>query len=180
MDEISATVRGYTGATYTSLGLTRSAAWGRQANESVYYDGTSYENGEGIGVQVPADTEDGRVSYTAALRGPALQAPLAPGEMTLLAPARAYDGGGWARGSKLLPRQTPPHAILSRADAERLGVGMGERVRITSAAGAIELQATVDAGLAEGLVLVPAVSGSELAAVVTGGQTRVSVIKITG
>jgi anaerobic selenocysteine-containing dehydrogenase len=64
------------------------------------------------------------------------------------------------------------------ADAQRLGVAMGETVRITSAAGALELPATIDAGLNEGLVLVPAVRGADLASVVTGGQTRVSISKL--
>ena len=46
------------------------------------------------------------------------------------------------------------------ADAQRLGVGMGEKVRIESAAGALELQATIDAGLNAGLVLAPDVAGT--------------------
>ena len=180
MDEISATVPGYAGASYTSLGLTRSGSWGRQANEPIYYDGTSYANSEGVGVQVPAAADDPRASFSIAVPARQPRQDAAPGSLTLITPPRAYDGGGWARGSKLLPRQVPPHAILSLADAQRLGVAMGERVRIESAAGAVELPATVDAGLAEGLVLVPAVSGAALGAVVTGGQTKVAVVKVEG
>ncbi|MEN9938890.1 MAG: hypothetical protein RLZZ387_5469 [Chloroflexota bacterium] len=180
MDDITSSVRGYAGASYTSLGLTRSSGWGRQANESVYYDGTSYENSEGIGIQTPADADDARAGLTLTVRQPAPRQPENAGQLTLVAPARAYDGGRWSTGSKLLPRQVPPHAILSTADAQRLGVAMGERVRLTSAAGIVELQATVDSGLTEGLVLVPAVSGAPVGAVVTGGQTRVTVEKVEG
>ena len=178
MDEIAATVRGYAGARYTSLGLTRSANWGRDSNDAVYYDGTSYANSEGVGVQIPAEADDARASFTLSLRAPAPRLPDGDGRLTLLTPTRAYDGGRWAAGSKLQPRQVPPHAILSTADAQRLGVAMGERVRIESSAGAVELPVTVDRGLAAGLVLVPAVHGASLGGVVTGGQTLVAVRKV--
>jgi NADH-quinone oxidoreductase subunit G len=90
---------------------------------------------------------------------------------------RLYSGGEWARGSKLQPHTPPAHVILSAADAQRLGVGMGERVRVRSAAGEVELPAQVDAGLAEGLALLPLVRGAEAPAVVMGGLTRVAVSK---
>jgi NADH-quinone oxidoreductase subunit G len=176
-DEIGRTVRGYNGATYTSLELTRKS-WGRQSNEAFYYDGTSYENSEGLGVQIPALAEDPKSTFIIPL--PALNLPATDDRfpLTLLTPTRAYDGGEWMRGSKLLNRVAPSHAILSVADAQRLGVGMGEKVRIESAAGALELQATIDAGLNAGLVLAPDVAGSALASILTGPQTRVAVTKI--
>jgi NADH-quinone oxidoreductase subunit G len=176
-DEISSTVRGYAGTSYTSLELTKKS-WGRQPNEAFYYDGTSYENTEGIGVQLPALADDGKSTFTVASRELSAPATSDSYPLTLLTPARAYDGGEWMRDSKLLSRAVPPHAILSMADARRLGVAMGETVRITSAAGALDLPATIDAGLNEGLVLVPAVRGADLASVVTGGQTRVSISKL--
>jgi NADH-quinone oxidoreductase subunit G len=177
-EEIGRTVRGYSGAAYNSLELTRKS-WGRQSNEAFYYDGTSYENTEGLGVQIPAAAEDPKSTFAISL-----PVPIAPslGEdrfpLTLLTPTRAYDGGEWMRGSKLLNRVAPSHAILSMADAQRLGVGMGEKVRIESAAGALELQATIDAGLNAGLVLAPDVAGTPLASILTGPQTRVAVTKI--
>jgi NADH-quinone oxidoreductase subunit G len=177
MDAIVANVKGYAGASYVSLGLTQNAGWGRQANEAVYYDGTSYENSEGVGVQTPAEAEDNRASFTLSLRAPAPRLPESDGRLTLLAPVRAYDGELWSSGSKLAPRQVPPHAILSVADAGRLGVAIGERVRLESSAGAVELPAVIDSGLAEGLVLVPAVRGAELGSLLTGGQTRIALSK---
>jgi predicted molibdopterin-dependent oxidoreductase YjgC len=65
-------------------------------------------------------------------------------------------------------------------DAQRLGVAMGEKVRITSAAGSLELPATIDAGLNAGLLLVPDVQSVELASILTGPQTRVAVSKVEG
>ncbi len=175
-DEIGRTVRGYSRATYTSLELTRKS-WGRQSDEAFYYDGTSYENSEGVGIQIPAAAEDPKSTFAVPL--PTLNLPSVDDRfpLTLLTPTRAYDGGEWMRDSKLLHRVAPAHAILSVADAQRLGVGMGEKVRIESAAGALELQATIDAGLNAGLVLAPDVAGAALASILTGPQTRVAVSK---
>src|SRR6185436_14947612 len=126
-EEIGRTVRGYSGAAYSSLELT-GKSWGRQSNEAFYYDGTSYENSEGVGVQIPAVAEDPKSTFAIPL--PALNLPVADDRftLTLLTPTRTYDGGGWMRGSKLLNRVAPSHAILSMADAQRLGVAMGETV----------------------------------------------------
>jgi len=175
-DEISNMVNGYRGATYTSLELTHKS-WGRQPNEAFYYDGTSYENTEGVGVQLPAVADDAKSALQVMLRE--LAAPIADEAfpLTLLAPARAYDGDEWMRGSKLLNRTAPAHAILSLPDAERLGVAIGETVRITSAAGSLDLPATIDAGLAAGLVLAPDIKGVDFSSVLTGPQTRVAVSK---
>ncbi|MEO7908472.1 MAG: molybdopterin dinucleotide binding domain-containing protein, partial [Roseiflexaceae bacterium] len=122
--------------------------------------------------------EDPKSTFT--IPPPALNLPATDDRfpLTLLTPTRAYDGGEWMRGSKLLNRVAPAHAILSVADAQRLGVGMGEKVRVESAAGALELQATIDAGLNAGLVLAPDVAGTALASILTGPQTRVMVTKI--
>jgi NADH-quinone oxidoreductase subunit G len=176
-DEISTTVNGYRGTSYTSLELT-GKSWGRQPNEAFYYDGTSYENTEGVGVQLATMADDGKSVFQLAFREPAAPAADEAFPLTLLLPARAYDGGEWMRGSKLLNRLAPPHAILSLADAQRLGLAIGETVRITSAAGSLDLPATIDAGLAAGLVLVPHFKAADLSSVVTGPQTRVAVSKL--
>jgi NADH-quinone oxidoreductase subunit G len=176
-DEISANVRGYSGTTYTSLELTRKS-WGRQSNEAFYYDGTSYENTEGVGVQIPTTADDGRTIFQVTFREPTAAISDERYPLVLLTPTRAYDGGEWMRGSKLLNRLAPAHAILSMPDAQRLGVGMGEKIQLKSVAGTLELAATIDAGLNEGLVLIPDAQGIQLASILTGPQTRVAVTKI--
>ncbi|MEM8532037.1 MAG: NADH-quinone oxidoreductase subunit NuoG [Chloroflexota bacterium] len=177
-DEISRTVRGYNKTNYTSLELTKKS-WGRQTNEAFYYDGTSYENTEGVGIALPTIADNGKSMLSFALQEPT--APLANDQqypMMLITPTRLYGGGEWLRGSKLAPRVPPAHAILSRADAEKLGVALGEKVRIESKSGTLELPIQIDAGLAEGLVLVPSVRGAEAAQIATGPQTRVAVRKV--
>lgn len=175
-DDISRTVPGYGKTSYTSLELTRKS-WGRQPNEAVYYDGTSYENSEGLGEQIATTAEDNKSQLPVTWREPELTNEPDGFPMTLLAPVRAYDNGEWSRGSKLLPRQVPPHAILSVADAERLGVNIGDTVEIQSPAGAVVLRAQIDAKQAAGLVLVPAVRGASLGALLSGTTTNVQVRK---
>lgn len=175
-DEISRRVPGYANTTYTSLELTRKS-WGRQPNEAVYYDGTSYENTEGLGIQIPTVADDGKSSFTAGWRAPEQPRADEQHPLVLLAPMRAYGAGEWLRDSKIQLRMPPPHAILSMADAQRLGIGIGDMVRVTSSLGTLELPAQIDAGLAEGIVLVPAVRGAPVAAIMTGYRTHVSVTK---
>ncbi len=176
-DEISRRVPGYSNTTYTSLEMTRKS-WGRQPNEAIYYDGTSYENTEGVGVQISTQADDGKSSFTVSLRE-SEQRPSSDPQypLTLLTPVRAYGGGEWLRGSKIQLRMPPPHVILSKADAAQLGVGIGEMVRVRSAAGTLELPAQIDAGLAAGLVLVPVVRGAAVATILTGPRTQVAVEK---
>jgi NADH-quinone oxidoreductase subunit G len=177
-DEISRTVPGYAKTNYTSLELTRKS-WGRQPNEAFYYDGTSYENTEGLGLQLAAAVEDPRSTFSISV--PDLAEPAAEDArfpLTLLTPARLYNGGEWARGSKLQPRLVPAHVVLSVADAERLGVGLAETVRISSAKGALDLPAQIDKSLGAGVVLIPESETANIAALADGPYTRVSVSKV--
>jgi NADH-quinone oxidoreductase subunit G len=175
-EEISQVVPSYAGTGYTSLELTRKS-WGRQPNEGFYYDGTSYENTEGVGVQVPAQADDGKVGFTVSFREPQAVTADAQYPLSLMTATRLYDGGEWARDSRLQTHIPPAHVILSLSDAKRLGVGMGEHVQVTSANGSVQLPAQIDAGLTEGLVLIPQVRGAEVPGLLTGGLTRVAVSK---
>jgi NADH-quinone oxidoreductase subunit G len=175
-DEISRVVPGYSGSSYTSLDLTRKS-WGRQPNEPFYYDGTSYENSEGVGVQLPSLADSGKSGFTLVFREPESPTTDERYPIILMTPVRSYSSGEWVRGSKLQSHIPPAHVILSLADAQRLGVGMGETVQISSAAGTLALPAQVDAGLAEGLALLPLVRGAA-PSLVAGGLTRVAVSKV--
>ncbi|MGQ9548877.1 MAG: NADH-quinone oxidoreductase subunit NuoG [Roseiflexus sp.] len=174
-DEIAATIRGYTETTYESLGLTRKPQWGRQPNEAIFYDGTSYENTEGVGVQIPAEADNPKVTFT--LRAHVLS-PI-PADEThpylLLAAPRAYDGRAWARDSQLLPRMVRPHLILSTEDAAALGATPDTLVRITSDTGQAVLPVQIDRHLTRGLALIPDVSGAPLSVVQTGPLTRIAI-----
>lgn len=177
-EEIAARVPGYAGITYPALAATGApGTWGRQPNEAIYYDGTNYENTEGVGIKLPSVIEDGKASLSLAPR----PAPAAGDErpLLLLAQPLAYDGDPLMRGS-LLERQVPqPFVALSVADAERQNIRPGDMVRLDSAAGQLTAPARVVTDLPAGVAVVPAsLPGFSPAAVQTGPRTRVSLVKL--
>lgn len=176
--EIAERVPGYAGVTYAALAATGTpGAWGRQVNEAIYYDGTNYENSEGVGLKLPSVIEGGKASLSLSPR----PAPAGGDErpLLLLAQPLAYDGDALLRGS-LLERQVPqPYVALSRADAEKLNIRSGDAVRLDSAGGELAVAARVVDDLPPGVAVVPAdLPGFSPAAVQTGPRTRVSLVKI--
>ena len=172
--QLSRSVPGYNVASFSALSISR-GTWGRQPNEAVYYDGTSYENSEGVGIQLAATAEDSRTVFQLTLTAP-LPKPMG-GELLLFPVTRAYDGGEWVRGSKLANRTVPAHIILSMPDSARLNVGIGELVTVTSAAGSVTLPAQIETGLDAGVALIPDVQGAQLGALLTGAQTAIIVAR---
>ncbi|KAB8140971.1 NADH-quinone oxidoreductase subunit NuoG [Chloroflexia bacterium SDU3-3] len=173
--QIVSSVPSYAGTSYTALSNSR-GSWGRQPNEAFYYDGTSYENTEGVGIQLAATAEEAKGIFQIGLAQPQGGSADA-GKLTLIPVARAYSGGSWVRGSKLASRQVPAHVILSTADSGSLNVGLGELVTVTSAAGSVTLPVQIETGLDAGAVLIPDVAGANLGAVLTGAHTAVSLAK---
>ncbi len=170
---ITSTVRSYAQATIANLSV-GTGTWGRQSSEQVYYDGTSYENAEGLGVQLAAQADDGKSELPMKISIPV--APNADG-LKLIAAPRAYDNRDWGRGSKLAPRMVPAHVILSVADAKASSITIGDHVTVQSEAGQVTLPAQIDASLRQGYVLIADVRGAGLAGLATGGVTMVRVEK---
>lgn len=176
--EIAERVPGYAGASYAALDATGSPGpWGRQVNEAIYYDGTNYENTEGVGIKLPSLVEDGKTSVSLAPR--TLPAVADERPLLLLAQPLAYGGDPLLRGSKLAAHVPAPYVALSSVDAEKLNIKPGDMVRLDSAAGSLSLPARVVSDLPPGVALAPAdLPGAALAAVQTGPRTRVSLVKI--
>ncbi len=176
--EIAVRVPGYQGVTYVALAATGSAGtWGRQVNETFFYDGTSYANPEGVGIQLPSLIESGKLSLGIAPRPTPRQSEERP--LLLLAQPLAYDGDPLLRGSLLTGQVPQPYVALSRVDAERQNVRSGDTVRLESAAGQVTLIARVVEDLPAGVAVAPALlPGFSLANVQTGPRTQVSLVKI--
>lgn len=178
--EIAERVPGYTGITHAKLASTgKVGLWGRQVNEAIYYDGTNYENTEGVGVQYPAPCEQqrARLISTAHLD----EAPPVDERypFLLLVQQLLYDGDALLRDSLLVAHVPVPYLAISTGDAQRLGVQAGERVRVASQAGALELPARVVVDVPEGSVLIPAnLPEAPLSIVQTGPRTRVAITKL--
>ena len=76
---------------------------------------------------------------------------------TLLSYPLLLDAGTMLLGAnELLETADQPFIELGRADADRLGIGPGDRVRVTSACGRVEAPARVTNGMADRCVFVPA------------------------
>lgn len=172
-DEIASAQTRFAGVTYTSLDLSINS-WGRQNNELFYYDGTSYANSEGLGVQLASVADNSNAPLHTVALAPMVYEP--KGEFTLLMqmPVRAYDGGEWSTDSKLASRQVTAHVVLSVADASRWGITIGDMVALSSPVGSALVRAQIDAGLAGGQVLMPDVAGAPTN-LALGAYTRVSV-----
>lgn len=174
--EIAAKAPGYAGMTYAALAATGTGgSWGRQYDDAIYYDGTSYTNNEGVGLALPPALAKGvTITFTGAVTGLADDRPL-----LLLEQVLAYDGDRHLRGSKLQNLIPAGHVAISADDAAKLNIHSGDRVRLASAAGELVLPARVLADLPAGLILLPAgLADVEAAAIETGPRTRVSLAKV--
>ncbi len=175
--EIAAQVPGYRGMTYAALAATGSSGpWGRQFDDAIYYDGTSYANTEGVGLVLPSLAAKGTPSLT--LTG-AVTPVDADRPLLLLEQVLAYDGDRHLRGSKLQSLIQSAYVAISAVDAARLNIHSGDRVRISSASGELVLPARVLADLPRGIILLPAgLPDVAAAAVASGPRARVSLAKV--
>jgi len=176
--EITSSVAIYKDAGYRQLSNAR-GVWGRQATaDPVYYDGTSYTNTEGFGVQWPSLAEQPSVVFDLVFGQPRTPQKR-ENELLLVAAARLYDGGTAMEGAEGLSFWVAqPYVGLAPEDAQRLGVGSGDRLRLASSAGALELDALVQRNVAAGTLLVPDLAGIPLGQIRTGVLTPVRVEKV--
>lgn len=176
--EISSTIAIYKGASFRQLS-NASGVWGRQATaDPVFYDGTSYTNTEGFGVQWPSLAETPSVVFDLVFSQPRTMQSQ-DDELLMVVASRLYDGGTAMEGSEGLSFWVAqPYAGLAQEDALRLGVSSGDRLRLTSAAGSIELDARLDRNITAGTLLVPELVGIRLEQIKTGVLTPVRVAKV--
>ncbi len=179
--DVAGSVATYKNVSYASL-QGPNGAWGRQTNENYYFDGTSYENTGGLGIQVPAQVE---VSATAA----ALQPFKASGRVdaadrpfTLVGAAFLYDDSALMNDANLLNnRRAKAQVALHPLDADSLGVKNGDHVTVTSGRGTLTLPVYRTRLAAPGVAVVPlGVSGVPLVDLVEGAWTAVSIRRAEG
>jgi NADH-quinone oxidoreductase subunit G len=179
-NEIVKTVPIYAGADYAKL-RSSGGVWGqRTAKDPVFYDGTSYTNTEGYGVQWPTLAEKGGLTFDLVFSQPEAVRPV-EGGLTLVAAHRLYDGGTLMDNADLLQFWVAdPYVGLSSDDAARLQVESGDKVRITSQVGSLELWARIDGNVPTGTALVPDLEKVPLAGIQTGVLTPVRLEKVAG
>jgi NADH-quinone oxidoreductase subunit G len=134
MNRIAASVPDYVdsdGAPLSYLSLSQvEEQWPIVGRGDLYYGGTTYENTQGLGVQLAPAVQRGEPLPLGWLAPPALQMP----ESGLLAVpiTRLYDRGQTVMPSRLLhQRIPPPYVVMNPEDAARLGISDSATIEIS-------------------------------------------------
>jgi len=127
--------------------------WPIVGREDVYYGGTTYDNTQGLGVQLSSAAERGQrpaLSFTAPLERE-------PSKGLLAVPvSHLYDRGSTLVPSMLLSaRLQGPQVMLNPEDAERLGLELGKPAKLTMAGTQSTVSIQIDNSLPKGVVLIP-------------------------
>ncbi|MDA0243321.1 MAG: NADH-quinone oxidoreductase subunit NuoG [Chloroflexi bacterium] len=119
--------------------------------EDLYYGGTSYDNGHGLGQVWASAAEKGAVSL---VEVPELKT-AAPKGLALVRAAALYTPGTLInRSAVLAPRLAQPQLFLNEADAEPLRISTGDVVTVTVNGRKLELSAYVNGHAPEGTAVV--------------------------
>ena len=154
MQEIAKVIPAYGGVTYQELAKVEKQ-WPDVGGSDLYYGGTSYENRQGLGVQLKSGAERGETLATDRIEPP----PASEGEGLMVVPiTRLYDRSEtFVRSEIMQPRVPGPFVELNAADAIRLGIGHGDRVSVALPGGEATLVARIaqDGAAPEGVALMP-------------------------
>ncbi|HJW89700.1 MAG TPA: NADH-quinone oxidoreductase subunit NuoG [Anaerolineales bacterium] len=161
MERIAAHVPDYSDVTYQQLAevVDQLPIIGRG---DLYYGGTSYENHQGLGVQLqPAVQRGGQVSLGW------LQPPESkiPGDAGLLAVpvTRLYDRGLTVMLTTFLHERIPaPYVVINPTNAGALGVADGAMLRVHLSGSVYEMTARLDDNVPENVALVPRSLGAPI------------------
>jgi NADH-quinone oxidoreductase subunit G len=155
MDRIAAQVSDYSGISYLKLAEV-TEQWPIVHREDLFYGGTSYENSQGLGVQLQPAAQRGEQAPLS-WEKPTDPLDIAEGQLLAAPATRLYDRGLTVRMTTLLHPLIPEtYAALHPATAASLGFDVSGLVRVHLASGAAaELYIQLDDSLPENLLLVP-------------------------
>lgn len=160
MANIAKHVPAYAQITYQTLAQVEKQ-WPDVGGRDLYYGGTSYENKQGVGVQLASGAERGE---TAEALQPAMPAAL-PSGLKLVPTTVLYDRGTtFSRSVVLHPRLPMPYVELNAADAAQLGIADGEEVTVSAEGFSAQVTARVDGRAPAGVALMPQSLGPNLPA----------------
>jgi NADH-quinone oxidoreductase subunit G len=173
---ISKAVPAYAGLTYQKLAEVVKQ-YPDVGGRDLYYGGTSYENSQGLGVQVPSGAERGETVAAGTLRV-AAHDDAAPNGLTLVPITVLYDRGTtFVRSLVMHPRLPLPYVELNAADAAQLNVQDGDEVVISGEGLEAQVTARVDGRAPAGIALLPASLGGAVSGAPPAGTARVSLRK---
>jgi len=170
-DEIAKNIPAYAGLAYRELAKVESQ-WPDVGGVDLYYGGTSYENKQGLGVQLKSGAERGQPVAVGKVE---THEPKRDG-ITLVPTIVLYDRGAtFVRSTLMHPRLPEPYVELNSADAAQLGVKDGESVTVSTVERglSVKLTARVDGRAPQGVALMPASLGPSVPA----GAVKVTIQK---
>lgn len=151
--QLAETTEAYKGLTLDKLAEV-TEQWPIIGRSDVYYGGTTYDNQQGLGVQLSSASERGQspvLSFAAPLEREM------PKDGLLAVPVtRLYDRGNMITKTTLLQnRLEAPQVILNPEDADKLGLEMGKAAKITLNGVKSTVVTQIDNSLPQGTVLIP-------------------------
>jgi NADH-quinone oxidoreductase subunit G len=153
MSRIAASVPDYAGITYTRLAEVIEQ-WPIVGRGDLYYGGTTYENTQGLGVQLAPAAQRGAAVSLGWIEPPQVQAPA--GGLLAVPITRLYDRGQTVLPSRLLQQRIPqPYIILNPGDAGQRRIAAGDIVEIALENSASLATIRLDEAVPPGIVLVP-------------------------
>jgi NADH-quinone oxidoreductase subunit G len=153
MDQIAREIPDYAGLSYSKLSEV-SEQWPIVGRGDLYYGGTSYENSQGMGVQLAPAAQKGSALALGWLQP---QEMVVPEDCLLAVPVtRLYDSGQTIWATELLHQRIPePYVAVSAASGEQLGIADRSKVSLMIGETEALVTARLDETLPEGVVLVP-------------------------
>lgn len=160
MMRIAAEVPAFAGITYSALAQAPEQ-WPIIGRDDLYYGGTTYQNKQGIGVQLPNGIQRGE---QLTLNWPSLTASTLDKDGTLAVPiTRLYDGGTTLLRSRLLDRRRIGTVIWMHPDRGSANtIQDGDLVHLQIGEASAMAMALLDEQVPEGVILVPRSTGIPL------------------
>jgi len=159
MDQIAAKLPAYAGINYVRLAETHDQ-WPIVGRGDMYYGGTTYENKQGLGVQLTPSSQQGRPVSLNWTQPTELDLPegLVGVPVTIL-----YDRGTTLLPSDLLhPRMPAPYISMHPDDAKKLKINQGDSVEVSTGSAHVLVSVKIDDTVPVGVVLAPRSMGIPL------------------
>ena len=153
-DILASSLDAFTDLSYEKLAEVH-GQWPIVGRGDLYYGGTTYENTQGLGVQLVSTAQAGGTVHIPKVRK---EAALRPKEKELLAVPvnKLYDRGVTVNPAQLLDQRIGEATVtLHSSAAKKLGVEAGERVKISFDGVSGEVIVKIDDTISAGVALVP-------------------------
>ncbi len=154
MERLAAEVRDYAGVTYRKVSEI-SEQWPIIGRQDLYYGGTSYENSQGLGVQLQSAAQRGG-PVSLGWSQPSVPVSSADSGLVAVPVTRLYDRGQTVLPSNLLALRIPePYVALNPNTVAPLGVQDGMMVQLKLGEIIFELMVQLDYTVPEKIALIP-------------------------